>query len=337
MKSIRKVLVTWLLVSILGIVFTGCMNKEVVVATINGETVSEGLYRIFLWSSQRGLTSLQPNFWEMDSLEGKSPEDYAKDKALKSISYCVVVGQKAKELDVKLTAEEKTKIKEAAKKAMTDNEIINKKYQIRQKDYEMYYTYATQNEKVLAILGESYEPNEEEVNAAVLAIKQNNEIMNEATIIHILFSTKNELGEDLPKDKKEAVYEKAKSVLDEALAGQDMKALASQYSEDASVSSNLGEYTFTKGSMEESIENIAFDEKNVGKVYPEIIETSMGYEIIKVISTQLESEASIKERAISEIKASFADDELNEMCNLAEIQKTEIYDSIHRMTEEVEE
>ena len=47
MKSIRKVLVTWLLVSILGIVFTGCMNKEVVVATINGETVSEGLYRIF--------------------------------------------------------------------------------------------------------------------------------------------------------------------------------------------------------------------------------------------------------------------------------------------------
>lgn len=337
MKSIRKVLVTWLLVSILGIVFTGCMNKEVVVATINGETVSEGLYRIFLWSSQRGLTSLQPNFWEMDSLEGKSPEDYAKDKALKSISYCVVVGQKAKELDVKLTAEEKTKIKEAAKKAMTDNEIINKKYQIRQKDYEMYYTYATQNEKVLAILGESYEPNEEEVNAAVSAIMQNNEIMNEATIIHILFSTKNELGEDLPKDKKEAVYEKAKSVLDEALAGQDMKALASQYSEDASVSSNLGEYTFTKGSMEESIENIAFDEKNVGKVYPEIIETSMGYEIIKVISTQLESEASIKERAISEIKASFADDELNEMCNLAEIQKTEIYDSIHRMTEEVEE
>ena len=99
MKSIRKVLVTWLLVSTLGIVFTGCMNKEVVVATINGETVSEGLYRIFLWSSQRGLTSLQPNFWEMDSLEGKSPEDYAKDKALKSISYCVVVGKKAKELD----------------------------------------------------------------------------------------------------------------------------------------------------------------------------------------------------------------------------------------------
>lgn len=337
MKSIKKVLVTWLLVSVVGFVFTGCMNKEVVVATINGETVSEGLYRIFLWSSQRGLTSLQPNFWEMDNLEGKSPEDYAKDKALKSISYCVVVGQKAKELDVKLTEEEKTKIKEAAKEAMKDNEVINKKYQIKQKDYETYYTYATQNEKVLAILGESYEPNEEEVNAAVSAIKQNDEVMNEATIIHILFNTKNELGEDLPKDKKEAIYQKAKSVLDKALSGEDMNGLASQYSEDASVSSNLGEYTLTKGDVEESIENIAFNEENVGKVYPELVETSMGYEIIKVVSVQLESEDSIKKRAISEIKVKFAEDELNEMCNLAEVQKTEVYESIHRMTEEVDE
>lgn len=337
MKSIKKVLVTWLLVSVLGVVLTGCMNKEVVVATINGETVSEGLYRIFLWSSQRGLTSLQPNFWAIDNLEGKSPEDYAKDKALKSISYCVVVGQKARELDVKLTREEETKIKEAAKKAMKDNASINKKYQIKQKDYEMYYTYATQNERVLDKLGKSYEPNEEEVKATISAIKENGEVLNKATIVHILFNTKNELGEDLPTDKKQAVYEEAKSVLDKALAGEDMKTLASQFSDDASVNSNLGEYTFTEGSMEESIENIVFNEENVGKVYPQIIETSMGYEIIEVVSLELESEDDIKERAISKIKASFADGELNEMSNLAEVQVTEAYDNIHRMTEEIEE
>ena len=275
MKSIKRVLVTWLLISVLGFVFTGCMNKEVVVVTINGETVSEGLYRIFLWSSQRGLTTLQPMFWEMDSLEGKSPEDYAKDKALKAVSYCVVVGQKAKELDVKLTKEENTKIKDKAKEAMKNNEVINKKYQIKQKDYEMYYTYATQNEKVLAILEESYEPNEEEMSAAVSMIKQNNEVMNEATIVQILFNTKDELGNDLPSDKKEAVYEEAKMVLAKALDGEDMKELARQYSDDASVSNNLGEYTFTSGTMEESIENIVFNEGNVGKVYPELIETSM--------------------------------------------------------------
>lgn len=337
MKSIRKVLVAWLLVSVLGFVFTGCMNKEVVVATINGETVSEGLYRIFLWSSQRGLTSLQPNFWEMDSLEGKSPEEYAKDKALKSISYCVVVGQKAEELDVKLTGEEKTKIKEAVKKAVVDNELINNKYQIKQKDYEMYYTYATQNEKVLALLGESYEPNEEEINAAVSVIKENGEVMDEATIVHILFDTKNELGEDLPQDKKEAVYEKAKQVLEKALAGEDMNRLASQYSGDSSVSSNLGEYTFLRGNMEESVEKVAFDTQNLGKVYPELIETSMGYEIIKVMDIHLEDESSIEERAIQTIKAHFAEDELNQMCYLAEIQKTEVYDQIHRMTEEMEQ
>lgn len=334
MKSIKRVLVTWLLISVLGFVFTGCMNKEVVVVTINGETVSEGLYRIFLWSSQRGLTTLQPMFWEMDSLEGKSPEDYAKDKALKAVSYCVVVGQKAKELDVKLTKEENTKIKDKAKEAMKNNEVINKKYQIKQKDYEMYYTYATQNEKVLAILEESYEPNEEEMSAAVSMIKQNNEVMNEATIVQILFNTKDELGNDLPSDKKEAVYEEAKMVLAKALDGEDMKELARQYSDDASVSNNLGEYTFTSGTMEESIENIVFNEGNVGKVYPELIETSMGYEIIEVVSVNFESEASIKDRATAQIKTKFANDELNEMCNLAEVQKTEVYESIHRMTEE---
>lgn len=327
-------LVTWLLISVLGFVSTGCMSKEVVVVTINGETVSEGLYRIFLWLSQRGLTVLQPMFWEMDNIEGKSPEDYAKDKALKSISYCVVVEQKAEELDVKLTKEEKAKIKNLAKEAMKTNEVINNKYQIRQKDYEMYFTYATQNEKVLDILEESYEPNEEEINAVISMIKQNNEVMNEANIIQILFNTKDELGNDLPSDKKEAVYEEAMMVLAKALDGEDMRELARQYSDDASVISNLGEYTFTSGSMEESIENIVFNERNVGKVYPELIETSMGYQIIEVVNVNFESEASIKERAIAQIKTKFANDELNEMCNLAEVQKTEVYEGIHRMTEE---
>lgn len=336
MKSIKRVLITWIMVSIVALTSVGCMNKEVVVATINGQNVSESLYRIFLWAAQRGLESLQPAFWELDNLEGKTPEEYAKDKALKSVSYYIVVEQKAKELNIKLTDEEKEKVKEAAKQAMNENKNITEKYRIKQKDYEAYYSYGTKNEKVKQILGESYEPNDEEIYAAIEVMKQNNEVANEATIVHILFNTKDEMGADLPADKKQAVYEKAQSVLKKALAGEDMSTLAESYSDDRKDSSDtqFGEYTFTSGSMEQSIEDIVFDKNNVGKVYPELIETSMGYEIIKVIEVDLESEEALKQKATEKIKSDFADEELNQMVSIAEVKKTEVYDTIHKMEED---
>lgn len=334
MKSIKKVLITWILVSMVGTVFTGCIKKDAIVATINGQDVPEPLYRIFLWAAQRGLESLQADFWELDSIEGKTPEEYTKDKALKSMSYCIVVEQKAKELNIELTDEEKERIKEVAKEAMAQNKTIAQKYHIKQKDYETYYTYATQNEKVKQILGESYEPNAEEIASSVELLKQNNEVVNTATIVHILFDTKNELGEDLPSDKKQAIYEKAKEVLHKALLGEDMNTLAAKYSDDASVSSNLGEYTFIEGNMEESIEKVAFDKNNVGKVYPDIIETSMGYEIIKVIALDLENEAALLQKATEQIKVEFANEELSQMVDNVEVKKTELYETIRKMQED---
>lgn len=339
MKSIKRVLITWIMVSIVALTSTGCMNKEIVVATINRQNVSESLYRIFLWAAQRGLESLQPAFWELDNLEGKTPEEYAKDKALKSVSYYIVVEQKAKELNIKLTDEEKAKVKEVAKKAMSENKNITEAYHIRQKDYEAYYGYATKNEKVKQSLGESYEPNTEEINVAVEVMKQNNEVVNVATIIHILFNTKDELGGELPADKKQAAYEKAKTVLSKALAGEEMSTLAAKYSDDAEASTgdHFGEYTFISGSMEPSIEEVAFNINNVGKVYPKLIETSMGYEIIKVIDVDLESEEALEQKATEKIKADFANEELNQMVSIAEVKKTDVYDTIHKMEEVINE
>lgn len=331
MKSIKKGLVILLLVSMVGAVFTGCTTKQTVVATINGQNVSEQLYRIFLWSAQRGLESLQPDFWELDSIEGKTPEEYAKEKALKSISYCIVVGQKAKELNVKLTDEEKTKIKAAAKEAAKQQKVIADEYHIKQKDYEAYYTYATQDEKVRQILGESYEPNEEEIAAMIKTMEDNGEIQQYASMIHVLINTKDELGGDLPSDMKQAAYKEAQEVLEKALAGEDMSILARTYSDDASVESNNGAYTFKKGTMEQAIEEVVFEPANTGRVYPEIIETSMGYEIIQVISIDGDSIQEIRENAIEAIKSNFASEELNQMCNLAEVKKAESYDAIHKM------
>lgn len=325
MKSIKKMLTVFLLLCIMALSVAGCGNKEVIVATINGEAISEQLYRINLWSTQRGLEAAQENYWSFENIEGKSPEEYAKAKTLKAITYCIVVQQKAKELDIKLTKEEKAKIKEAAKADMKKKAAFAKEYGITRKDFETYYTFAIQNEKVVALLADSYEPNESEVAAKIDQMKNNGESQESANIIQILIKTKNELGEEIPKDKKEEAYKKAQEVLDKALAGEDMNTLASMYSEDPSVSENLGNYSFTRGDeLGSEIDQVVFEKAEVGAVYPEVVETDMGYEVIKVLS--IENEA--KEAAIKAIKNEYAKKELEETTNFADIQTTESYDAI---------
>ena len=325
MKSIKKMLTAFLLLCIMTLSVAGCGNKEVIVATINGEAISEQLYRINLWSTQRGLEAAQENYWSFENIEGKSPEEYAKAKTLKAITYCIVVQQKAKELDIKLTKEERAKIKEAAKADMKAKEAFAKEYGITRKDFEKYYTFAIQNENVVTLLANNYEPNEREVAAKIDEMKNNGESLENANIIQILIKTRNELGEQIPNDKKEEAYKKAQNVLDKALAGEDMNTLASMYSEDPSVSQNLGNYSFARGDgLGDEIDQVVFEQAEVGKVYPEIIETAMGYEIIKVVSVENEAE----EIAIKAIKNEYAKKELEETTNFAEVQTTESYDAI---------
>lgn len=321
MKSIKKMLTAFLLLCIMAFSVTGCFNKQVIVATINGESISEQLYRIYLWSSQRGLETAQENYWSFENIQGKSPEEFLKAKALESTALGVIVEQKAKELDIHLTKVEKKTIKEAAEKAMEDNKDFAKQYNIKQKDYERYYTFAIQYEKVIQLLANSYVPNEAEVAAESEELIKNGETTDSATIAHVLISTRNELGEEIPADKKQEAYEKAKSILNKALAGEDMKTLAKTYSDD-----ELTSYTFTRGEdgLSKQIEQVVFEEAEVGTVYPEIIETEYGYEIIKVTDVK----SNVRQDAIQLIKVDYAMSELEEMTIFAEIETNENYDAI---------
>lgn len=330
MKSIKKMLAAFIVLCMMSLALVGCTNKEVIVATINGEPISQQLYRINLWSTQRGLESIQENYWSLESIYGQSPEEYAKAKTLRAVTYCVVVEQKAKELDIKLTKDERAKVKEAAKKAMETDKDFAKAYDITQKDYEKYYTFAAQNKKVLQILADSYEPNDQEVQSEIAEMRAEGKTKDEAKIVQILFKTKNDLGEEIPEDKKQEIYEKAQVVLQKALDGEEITELAKSYSDDESVGENSGEYTFSRGGeVDDNLSNAVFDQAEVGKVYPELIETAYGYEIVKVLEVNKESEEEIKSQAVEEIKTQYAQKELEEMTGFAEVQKTEEYDNIH--------
>ncbi len=96
--------------------------------------------------------------------------------------------------------------------------------------------------------------------------------------------------EPLTDEQKKAIEalnaeqkKKAEEVLQLALApNADFAALAKQYSQDTSTSETGGDLGyFAKGTMVAEFENVVFDNMKVGETYPQLVETSYGWHIIK--------------------------------------------------------
>ncbi len=329
-KGKKKILAYILIIVMTAMGMAGCMKSEQTVAIINGEKISEPVYRICLWITQRYFESVTTNIWELDSVDGKTPEEYAKDKALSSLKLSVAAKQKADELGVKLTKADKKQIKESAKSYMKDNESFVKAFKIKQKDFEQFLSYSAVFDEVTRKLGENYMPNEEELSKAVEEVKKQKETV---TIEHILISNRNEQDELLPRDKNEAAKREAEEILAKALTGDEntFKELVTSYSEDEAVIDNNGVYTIYRGQVDEALENVAFNLAAVNEVYPQIVETSNGYEIVRVIERDLLDEKSAEEEALNQIRTQFATDELNEISETLKIEKLAAYDNVNIM------
>lgn len=329
-KGKKKILAYILIIVMTAMGMAGCMKSEQTVAIINGEKISEPVYRICLWITQRYFESVTTNIWELDSVDGKTPEEYAKDKALSSLKLSVAAKQKADELGVKLTKADKKQIKESAKSYMKDNESFVKAFKIKQKDFEQFLSYSAVFDEVTRKLGENYMPNEEELSKAVEEVKKQKETV---TIEHILISNRNEQDELLPRDKNEAAKREAEEILAKALTGDEntFKELVASYSEDEAVIDNNGVYTIYRGQVDEALENVAFNLAAVNEVYPQIVETSNGYEIVRVVERDLLDEKSAEEEALNQIRTQFATDELNEISETLKIEKLAAYDNVNVM------
>jgi len=76
---------------------------------------------------------------------------------------------------------------------------------------------------------------------------------------------------------------KAEKILQEALSpGADFAALAKANSEDTSAEQGGDLGYFSQGSMVPEFDDVVFNKAEVGKVYPELVQTTFGYHIIKV-------------------------------------------------------
>ena len=124
---------------------------------------------------------------------------------------------------------------------------------------------------------------------------ENKKDFDEIKASHILIKNTDENEEKLDDAKIKENKKLAEDVLKKALEGEDFAALAQKYSEDTSsqLGGDLG--FFGKGKMVPEFEKAAFS-LNKGQIYPKVVKTQFGYDIIKKTDE--------KEKTFDEVKDS---------------------------------
>ena len=100
---------------------------------------------------------------------------------------------------------------------------------------------------------------------------------------HILFSTIDENEYPYPDSVKENIKFDASNVLRYILAGRlNFDVAITMYSKDSGYKTNPDGYLFARGEMVKAFEDVAFATEP-GQVYPELVESEIGYHIIQTI------------------------------------------------------
>ncbi len=103
---------------------------------------------------------------------------------------------------------------------------------------------------------------------------------------HILFM----VSEDAPGGEKDSVRRTAEAVLDSAKSGVDFRMLAMRHSEDPGSAYQGGDLGFfRRGDMVKPFEEAAFALKNVGDISSDLVTTTYGYHILRLVDRREET------------------------------------------------
>lgn len=225
--------------------------------------------------------------WETN-LDGVTLEENMKDMVLAQLSQIKAMNLLAKQEQVELSSEEKSKISEAADAFYETLTKEERKALNADKDLieRLYEEYALAN-KVYYHLIKDVNPEVSDDEARTI------------TVDHILIKTysldaNNQKVEFTSEQKREA-FARAQEVLQKAQSGVSFDSLIATYNEDSQ-----SQYSFRKGEMNLGFETTAF---NLGKgEISEIVETEYGYHIIKCITTFNQEETDANKVIIVEKK-----------------------------------
>lgn len=327
MNKFKKILGILVATSIIGITIGGYLiNRDKVVAVVNGKKISEPLYRSYLWSTQKEFEGISPDIWDIE-IAGKKAEDLAKETTLNAIITSIIIKDKAKEYDISLTKEEKQVAKDVAQSFSEnkENKILLSKLGFTKKEIEQFMRDETLKNKVMEKMGENYTASEDEIRKKM---DEQRKYYEKVRVKHVVIKTIDEESRlPLPEEKLSQAKALAREILDRALAGEDMAQLAKQYSEDE-VSRDLGgESTFSRGETVEEFEQAIFEGEE-GMVYPKIVTSDYAYHIIKIEEKIPADEEILRADVLQRLKTDFAAHEIKDLINTAKVEKTEHYDKI---------
>ncbi len=282
---------------------TGCggskVNAQAVAATLDGREISMGVAN-FMAQYQAAQTDLYflsyygEDMWNSDSGDGTTMTDSVKDSVMENIRECYLMDAHAADYQIELTEEEKTAITQAASKFLADNsaEAMNKMGATQEIVEEMLRLNKIQSKMRTAI--------QEEIDTNV-----SDEECAQKTFSYVRFDKT--AASDTATDDTAAD--------DSAEAGKDNKETAEQFlesaGEDMEKAAKDKEYTiqtcsYGDGDLNEDdnttsmdIEVLkAADKLKEGKLSDTVIETSNGYYVIRMDSTDDKEAAKTKKESI---------------------------------------
>lgn len=284
------------------------------VLKINGQKVTMIEFNTYLTLQKRTLEQQYgENVWNILIKDAPAIEA-ARDGAKQAIIDTKVKVQKAKEMNISLTSEEKQLIKTAVQ---YNGQNIIDEYNIT---FEELLRINEEYAMISKLETELYKQADHSTHTHGKIDIANYEAGNETGTTfdsrHILFSTKN-----LSADEENAVKEKAQGVLNRIKNGEDFATLAKEYSEDPGSKDNGGLYEgIGLGSFVSEYED-AVMAINDGEVYPELVKSDYGYHIIKREKVTPSEYLSSKET--ENVLATELEEKAKEWINEAEIEVNE--------------
>ena len=249
-----------------------CTKAEIMVYLTTTQNQYESVYGSEVWNVALGDVTLEEN---------------VKETVLAKIAQIKTMYLLALSKEVNLDEKEQEQVRQASEEYFQSlNERERELMGADLKTIQQLYTEYALADKVYQYIIQDINPEISDDEARTI------------TVQHILIRTYTLTvageREPLPRDLKQAVYEKACEVRELAVNGEnDFVDLASRYSEDSTIT-----YSFGKGEMDKNFEETAF-QLETGEI-SQVIESDSGYHIIKCISTFDREQTDLSKQVIVE-------------------------------------
>ena len=324
------------------------------VATVGNEKISKAEFSFYLKTVKDGIISsvrnADPNTFWSTKIDGENALEVAKKKALDYAKEAKVQLIKAKEAKTVLSKEaqgyidnyEKQMNDQLKSSGETAESYVQKTYGMPMSDFktimkESFIISTFKTNELNGMKTVSIDDLKKYYAKYPDTFKNSDYRSNGEEAVwarHILISTKDKDGKDLPQDKQDEAKKKAEDLLKRAKTGEDFVKLAKENSEDPGSAGTGGDYVFGKGQMQPEFEKAAF-ELNAGQVSG-LVKTAYGYHIIKLEEkipqgqpVSLKCATEYREYGLNAVKACVYQDRLNDWKTLYKITINQsVYNSI---------